>query len=137
MIKEFQNEARWLSNFHPVRVKMYGIEYPSVEHAYQAAKEVNPTQRLRYLNCTPGNAKRLGRKAELRPDWNEVKLLVMEELVRRKFAHPDLRNKLLQTGNTELIEGNTWHDTFWGVCNGIGENHLGKIIMKIRKEIMA
>ena len=134
-IESFDGEWRWLSNFWPVKIVMYGIEYNSVENAYQASKELNPEMRLKYKNISPGKSKRLGRNAQLRPDWNERKLEFMEELLRRKFAHPELRSKLLMTGDAQIIEGNAWHDTFWGVCNGIGQNNLGKIIMKIRSEL--
>lgn len=134
-IDSFQGEYRFLSNFWPVKVIMYGIEYPSVENAFQAAKEVNPAHRAKYVNVTPGQSKQLGRKAYCRPDWNKIRLLVMEELVRRKFATPYLRKKLKDTGDAELIEGNEWGDTFWGICHDTGCNHLGKILMKIRSEI--
>jgi hypothetical protein len=84
---------------------------------------------------TPGESKKLGRRCPVREDWEEIKLSVMEELVRSKFSNPKLSQKLLETNDKLLVEGNTWGDTFWGVCNGRGENHLGKILMKVRSEL--
>ena len=73
----------------------------------------------------------------MRSDWLDVRLRLMKELVRRKFENPELRSLLLSTGTTVLVEGNQWGDTFWGVCKGVGENHLGLILMEIREELRA
>jgi len=59
----------------------------------------------------------------------------MTDLVRQKFSNPQLAKQLLDTKDFELIEGNTWGDTFWGVCSGKGQNNLGKILMQIRNEL--
>lgn len=136
MIKQFQGEYRFLSNFWLVKVLFEGKIYSSVEHAYQAAKTLDPKIREIIRNLSsPGMAKRYARKIELRPDWEKVKLGIMESLVRYKFLNnSDLMRKLKATGSEELIEGNLWGDTYWGVYNGKGENHLGKILMKIREE---
>jgi ribA/ribD-fused uncharacterized protein len=135
-ILEFQGEHRWLSNFWPVTVVLDGIAYPSVECAYQAAKTVILTERKQFTSLTAGQAKRAGKTVTMRKDWNEIKLDVMTHLVEQKFILNDvLRKKLLATGNEELIEGNAWNDTFWGVCKGKGANHLGKIIMGIRTKL--
>lgn len=134
-ITSFHGENRWLSNFWPVKVSFDGITYNSVEHAYQAAKTDNPTLRAIYMNCTAAAAKRTGRTFLIREDWEQMKLGVMENLLRQKFTHSPLREKLLATGNCKIVEGNTWGDVFWGVCKGKGENNLGKLIMKIRGEL--
>jgi ribA/ribD-fused uncharacterized protein len=134
-IAEFQREHRWLSNFWPAVVTLDNVSYPSVENAYQAAKTTNPLKRLIFVDISSVEAKRQGRKLQLRADWPSVRLTIMEYLVWQKFNHGPLRLKLRQTGDAELIEGNYWHDTFWGVCEGVGENHLGKILMKIRAEL--
>lgn len=134
-IKEFQGEYRWLSNFWPVEVVFDFITYPSIEHAYQAAKTRNIVAREAFRNCTAGEAKRMGRTLNIREDWEAVKLVVMEGLLRQKFLTPHFREKLLATGDCQIIEGNKWGDTFWGVCRGKGENHLGKLIMGIREEL--
>ena len=137
MIKSFKGKYEFLSNFATCRVVYNGVLYPTVEHAYQAAKCLHDEDRkvFRFID-TPGEAKRWGRVVTLRPDWESVKLSIMEDLVRQKFRNERLRKLLLETAGEELVEGNTWKDTFWGVCNGVGENNLGKILMKIREEIL-
>jgi N-glycosidase YbiA len=135
-IDKFDGGYRFLSNFYMHPVKLDGVIYPSSEHGYQAAKTLDPAQREIIRTCsTPGQAKRAGKKVSLRPDWESVKLQVMEDLVRQKFNSPGLKELLLSTNNDELVEGNAWGDTYWGVCNGRGQNHLGKILMKVRQEL--
>jgi ribA/ribD-fused uncharacterized protein len=113
------------------------LVYPTVEHAFQAAKTLDPTGREMIRRATsPKQAKALGYKVKLRPDWESVKLNVMEQCLREKFKPgTQLSQELLATGSRELVEGNTWNDTFWGVCRGQGKNHLGRLLMKIRKEL--
>lgn len=138
MIDQFEGEYRWLSNFWPAKVLLDAVEYQSTEHAYQAAKTNDEIERMRIKDAkTPGQAKRLGRKVNVRSDWENCKLSVMENLLRQKFAIPELRQKLLDTGDQELLEGNNWHDVFWGIDlkTREGKNHLGKLLMKIRNEI--
>lgn len=136
-IEKFSDAWKVLSNFYACPVMYEGKEYPTVEHAYQAAKTTDEEIReyIRTLSA-PGLAKKAGKMVDLREDWEEVKIQVMEDLCRQKFTQdPFCRSKLLHTEDAELIEGNTWGDTFWGVCKGKGKNHLGKILMKIRQEI--
>jgi ribA/ribD-fused uncharacterized protein len=136
MIDSFKGENRFLSNFWPAEVMLDGMLFPTVEHAYVAAKTLDPEKRaeIRLVN-TAGQVKRLGRTLDLRTDWDKVKLTIMEDLVRQKFQHPELAALLLATGDQELVEGNTWGDTFWGVCFDVGCNHLGLILMKVRDEL--
>jgi|ERR1019366_3668919 ribA/ribD-fused uncharacterized protein len=135
-IKGFRGRYRWLSNFWPADVILDGMVFGTVEGAYQAAKTLDLTHRRTIAGLAkPGQAKRFGRKLKVRDDWHEVKLKVMEDLLRQKFAHPDLRQKLLGTGDAYLEESNTWRDFWWGVCDGKGENHLGRLLMKIRQEL--
>ncbi len=138
-IDAFKHEYRFLSNFHPAAVVYEGVEYPSSEHAYQAAKTLDPIARQRVLALrSPFEAKKAGRQVALRPDWEAVKSAVMLEVVRDKFTrNEDLGRLLVATGGVELVEGNTWGDTVWGVCNGRGENRLGKILMFVREELRA
>jgi N-glycosidase YbiA len=137
IIDSFSGDYRFLSNFHPSRVTFKGMEYRTVEHAYQAAKTNDISLRKKIANAaTPGMAKYIGRKLFLRDDWDAVKLSIMNDLVRQKFtAHPCLAAQLLATGDDALIEGNWWGDIYWGVCRGRGENHLGKILMAVRAEL--
>ncbi len=136
-IASFSGEYRYLSNFWPAEVTFEGHRYPSVEHAYQAAKTLDAEARARIAALpTPSEAKRAGRALTYRADWDRVKLDVMERCVRDKFInHAVLGAKLLATGEAELVEGNDWGDEFWGVCEGRGANHLGKILMKVRAEL--
>lgn len=137
-IESFSGDHRWLSNFYPCLIEYEGTYYHTVENAYQAAKTLDKQMRLRIAAATPGQAKRLGRKVALRSDWEVVKLEVMATLVRQKFSDPDLGRLLNDTGAAEIIEGNTWNDTTWGMVwrdgKWVGENHLGKILMEVRRE---
>ena len=135
MIREFQGNHRWLSNFTLVEVTLDGIKYPSTENAYQAAKTLNAEQRKQFETITSGQAKRAGRRVDVRADWDDVKLAVMEDLTRQKYTQEPFRSKLLATGSRVIQEGNAWGDTFWGICKGVGKNHLGKLIMKVRSEL--
>jgi ribA/ribD-fused uncharacterized protein len=136
-IDQFTGDYDFLSNFHPSPIEVDGIVYSTVEHAFQAAKTFDLEEKQAVAQAaTPGIAKRKGRKVQLRPDWEQVKVGIMEELVRLKFTtYPDLGEQLLATGDAELVEGNNWNDTFWGVCRGKGRNALGKILMKVRSEL--
>ena len=129
MISLFRDEYFFLSNFYPVEIKLDGIVYPNAETAFQAQKTLDVEERRKFsMLKNPVQTKRLGRKVKLRDDWEEVKLEIMTEIVSQKFLqHPHLIEMLLQTGDEELVEGNKWD-----VCKGKGENHLGKILMKIR-----
>lgn len=142
IIDSFMGEYRWLSNYHYCTIVYDNITYPSTEHAYQALKSLNNKDRMRIAALpTPKEAKQAGFTVELRPNWDNIKLSIMEEVLRLKFAHPDLKQKLLDTGDATLIEGNYWHDNFFGVCtcdnckNKIKNNNLGKLLMEIREEL--
>ena len=137
VIDRFTGDYDFLSNFHPSPIEVDGVLYPTVEHAFQAAKTEDPEEKRGAAEApTPGSAKRKGRKVQLRSDWEQVKVGIMEDLVRLKFmTHPDLREQLLATGDAQLVEGNNWNDRFWGVCRGQGRNQLGIILMKIRLEL--
>ena len=135
-ITHFRGPYRWLSNFWPAKVTLDGMEFSSVEHGYQAAKTLDLDVRSRIAALTtPGEAKRMGRKLVVREGWDGMKLAVMEALLRQKFADADLRQKLLDTGDAYLEEGNSWGDVWYGVCNGVGENHLGRLLMAIRDDL--
>lgn len=134
LIDAFEAEHFFLSNFYPSPISYEGKEFSTVEHIYQAHKATNELdfERIRRTS-TPAQAKRLGRKIKIRDDWELVKLPLMSVFVTLKFdQNPDLLLLLRSTGSAELIEGNWWGDTYWGICNGKGENFLGKILMNVR-----
>jgi hypothetical protein len=118
-------------------IELGSVEYPSSEHAYQAAKTKDKKMRKKIARQpTAWQAKKLGQEVELREDWEERKVEIMYRILRAKFTqHKKLKEMLFDTGDAELIEGNTWGDTFWGVCEGKGENKLGKLLMLLREEL--
>lgn len=137
MIQRFRGKYSFLSNFAACPMIYEGINYPTAEHAFQAAKfEDEKTKRhIADLN-TPVEAKRYGRIAgPPRKGWGTLRLQVMEEILRIKFSKEAFKDSLLRTGDEELIEGNDWGDKFWGVSDGEGSNYLGKLLMKIRDEM--
>ena len=129
---------KFLSNMEPCKVYYKGVLFPSVENAYQASKAVDFTTMGQFQHCNPYEAKKLGKKVTMREGFNDKRLPIMESLLRQKFSYlnPALRQKLINTQGIELIEVNTWNDTYWGVCRGQGENHLGKLLMKIRDDLL-
>ena len=141
MIKNFEGEYAFLSNFYFSPMIIDNVVYTTNEHFFQAMKSLNPKERQAIvLAPTPGKAKCLGRKVSLRKDWEDIKEEIMLTGLRHKFSNPELRKKLLATGNEELIEGTTWHDNYWGICDceacgGQGKNRLGKLLMQVREEL--
>lgn len=139
-ISNFRGEYRFLSNFFPCDVHAIWnedhVSVGTVEHAFQAAKAMNRKDFDAICRAEmPADAKRMGRRIVMRSAWDAVKMGIMENLLREKFDNKVLAARLLDTGDAELIEGNTWGDEYWGVCEGKGENHLGKLLMKIRGEL--
>lgn len=133
---KFRGEYAFLSNFFqlPEPIKYDTKSFNTVEHAYQYAKCLLGSDRLAvFMAETPSKAKRIGSKVKKVPDWNSKKYSVMLELVRLKFSIPELRTRLLNIEGT-IVEENHWNDTYWGVCNGVGQNNLGKILMTVRQE---
>ena len=134
IINEFKGEYYFLSNFYNTPVEYNGLKYLNNEAAFHAQKDLSRAEE--FVNLPPNLAKRLGRKVNLRKDWEDVKVDIMYEINVAKFTqNEDLKEMLLKTGSAKLIEGNTWHDTFWGVCNGEGRNELGKILERVRSEL--
>lgn len=132
----FRDDYFFLSNFYEVPITYNGIIYRSSEAAFQSMKTKDESLRKDFANLTPNESKKLGRKVKLREDWEDVKVDIMYEIVKQKFIqNPDLKDKLIATGNAYLEEGNTWGDKVWGTVNGEGFNHLGFILMKIREEL--
>lgn len=145
MINNFADEYDFLSNFYvqDIPINVDGIIYYSVEAAFQASKTLDLELRLQIAKCTPGQSKREGRKLLLREDWDIIKNDVMLQCLREKFKITSYWKKLQDTGGHFLLEGNTWHDNYWGNCNCLGcrnragENVLGKLLMKVRHESRA
>lgn len=141
VIREFQGTHSFLSNFWTAPVKLDGLQYPTVEHAYQAAKTLDANERHSIQNASsPRQAKQLGRKVTKRQDWDTIKFDIMLDLLRQKFyRNGRLAALLTTTGSVVLEEGNLWHDTIWGICrckkHGTGNNRLGKFLMQIRSEL--
>lgn len=139
-VTSFQGEYRFLSNFWPCEVTFEGKVYSTTEAAYQAAKTLDESIREIFTSYNPFKAKKAGQSLEVRDDWNYKKVEVMLELQRKKYSDSNLKDLLLSTGDYYLIEGNTWHDNFWGDCscdkckNIEGLNVLGNQLMIVRKE---
>lgn len=138
MITSFTGQYYFLSNFYYWPIVYNGLVYKTNEHAYQAQKTLDIYYRELIRTCDkPGRAKYLGRNIILRPDWEEIKVIIMKKLLELKFTtNNKMGEMLLNTIPEELIEGNYWNDTFWGICNNKGLNHLGKLLMQRRNELV-
>jgi len=149
-IDRFIGRYRVLSNFYRCDIPCINPEmghdvpiiFPTVEHAYQAGKNLDVEYWQKIRQCkTPGQSKQAGKHIVLRPDWEKVKIDFMESLLNYKFSLPTPKRALISTNNARIVEGNFWHDNFWGDClckkceNKEGLNHLGKLLMKIRVKI--
>jgi len=136
-ITSFSGNFYFLSNFYPVRIVYEFEEYPSVEHAYQAAKTLDKDYRILIAKAeTAAKAKKIGMVVPLKENWEAEKIAVMRALLRSKFSNPKLKKLLLYTKSYKLVEGNWWGDTFWGVdMQGKGSNWLGKLLMELREEL--
>ena len=145
MIKFFRNKYFFMSNFYQAPVMFEGLLYTNNEAAYQSAKVADIECRtnlntsngaIDFTKLSPAQSRAAGRKVDLRKDWEEIKDQVMYDIVYDKFSrNKDLKEQLLATGDKELIESNTWNDTYWGVCRGVGKNMLGKTLMRVRSEL--
>ena len=138
-IASFSGDYRFLSNFAPIPggLEYEGLRFPTLEHAFAAAKSLDPAVRQAIAALpTPGQAKRAGRAVVLRADWEARKLTIMSELLTQKFSREPFASALRATGEAELVEGNNWGDRFWGVCDGEGQNHLGRLLMDLRARLV-
>lgn len=158
-IEYFEGRYFFLSNFFPILLEYDGAIYPTNEHAFQAAKTIDPLERIVFQDpkSSPSDAKKLGRAITLRHDWEQVKNSIMKEQLLEKFSmnHPVYLNHLLSTEDRTLVEGNLWHDNIWGNCHCMdnlnartpfgtkahcvnnGENRLGLLLMEVRAERLA
>jgi len=145
----FRGTYRFLSNFYnfetPMRKVIYSntqphiLHFKSVESFYMAMKTTNPLLRVKISSASGAEAKRLGKLLDIREDWDDIKEDVMLYALRYKFStlNPQLRQKLINTGDSYLQEGNWWNDKYWGVCLKTceGLNRLGCLLMDVRGEI--
>ena len=136
-IDEFKDQYRFLSNFYPSPFYFNKEMYKTNEHFFQAKKMATEEEAQLIIACDhPQEAKSMARTLTMEPKWSIHKDFVMLLGLRLKFlSNPFLTKMLLDTRNIELIEGNTWNDTYWGVCNGVGLNKLGKALMIVREEL--
>ena len=135
-IHGFFREHRYLSNYHVCEVPWLGQTFTSTEAAFQATKSMDPEEWARFALYDPSTSKVEGRKVKIREDWEEVKEDVMFVVNYIKFcSHPELAEKLLATGDKELVEDNWWQDRYWGRHFGDGKNMLGITLMQVRDRI--
>lgn len=147
MIDFFKDEYAFLSNFYPSPIKVEldnetSMIAPTAEHLFHFMKTPSIEEGIAILAApTPDEAKRLGRKCLLRKDWEDIKDKAMYAILAYKFTIPELREKLLATGDEYLEEGTYWHDNYWGNCHCekcvdiVGQNKLGLLLMEIREDI--
>ncbi len=152
MIDSLTGRYRFLSNFYPSKIEHNGIIYPTVEHFYVAMKikegQMIKTKYMTTEDCrqmiskmsSAASVKNLGKTFKIRSDWDNIKLKVMEWALNEKFKDKDLSDLLVSTNGEEIVEGNYWHDNFFGICScksceGKGQNHLGKLLVSIREKI--
>lgn len=135
-IDRFRGEYEFLSNFYPAKLAFDGVVYENSESAYQAQKLADPNAREQFTHRYADEAKRMGQKVNIREDWDQVKLECMRNIVEAKFTqNPRLAKRLVETGSRELVEGNHWGDTYWGIDlrSREGENNLGRLLMELRE----
>ena len=139
MIKKFK-----FSNFQLLDEPFtyQGLKFYYVETFYVAMKTLNFELQHEISKMKPGESKKFGRNIELRSDWEDIKIRVMEFALEKKFAPgTSWYKKLKQTKDEYLVETNYWHDNIWGNCmcqkcqDIPGQNLLGKLLMEIRKRI--
>jgi len=131
----FRNEYAFLSNMYPCEIKYKGMTFSCTEAAYQSQKTSDPEMQKEFQEYTGVQAKKMGRLLEMDPNFEERKLQIMTELIDIKFEIPELAAALTKVKGP-IIEDNTWGDTFWGKCSGVGENHLGHILAMKRLHLL-
>lgn len=142
-IDSFRGQYGFLSNFDFAKAILEGVEYPTSEHAFQAAKFLSIETRLYVRDlASPADTKRFAKEmysqGKTRADWLTIRDSVMFMVLMSKFSNPILKARLLGTGDAQLIEGNTWHDCYWGACTcprcqGRPKvNRLGQLLMLVR-----
>lgn len=137
-IMTFRGGFYYLSNFFETYIAYKGLVFTNSEAAFQSQKTYNSQDWEKFTSMSASEAKRAGRRSYLREDWEDVKDSIMREVIKAKFdCNPILKEALLNTGNKYLEEGTTWHDHYWGTCEGVGRNRLGTMLMQLRDEYKA
>lgn len=147
-IEQFKGETRFLSSMYRFKVPILtsaGLWVYTAEHVYQPDKFTQRHDHWRVAEAERGiDSKNLAHEFEaegapMRENWEDIKLGRMNQIVRDKFfRNPDIAQMLVNTGDQQIVEGNTWEDRYWGVCppgSDNGENNLGKILMDVRAEL--
>ena len=139
-ITTFRDEHGWLSNMADCEIKYGDLVFKSTEAFYQAMKTKDKDIRALFTKYDGQTSKREGRKLSLRSDWEIVKDDVMKFALSKKFSKEPFKSLLLSTGDVDIIEGNYWHDNYFGICScakcgNKGLNKLGKMIMEIRNNL--
>jgi len=141
-INSFRGDFAFLSNFFvgaPI-VDWRGNKWETTEHFYQSKKTNNIDDKIKIMEAfSPGKSKKIGRTVEIIDNWDELKIGVMRQALMLKFEQwPKYKEYLIQMEGYELVEGNWWHDNFWGNCfcdrceSITGTNMLGKLLMELR-----
>lgn len=137
VVKNFRDRFDFLSNFYPCKITIGDVTYNNAEAAFQAAKLVNKSERAAFAKLSGKEARAMGRKIPLRSDWNKIRVGVMRYVLAQKFyQNSELIDRLIFPSNLYFVEENSWNDTFWGVCNGVGQNILGRLLMEFRDSII-
>lgn len=128
----FREKYWFLSNMYPCELRINGLVFSCAEAAFQSFKTTDLEERKKFQNINGFEAKKLGKRIKLREDWNNIRLDVMDAVLKVKFKqHPELY-KLLKSINEPIVEDNNWNDMFWGRCNGKGKNYLGCLLERIK-----
>lgn len=136
----YEREFYPFSNFSSFMLEWKGQLYMTSEHAYQTEKFTDPEiiQQIKEARSAHDAFKIAREHGDIvRPDWLNVRVQVMEEIIKAKIAqHSYVKQKLIESGNREIVE-DSWRDDFWGWGpNKDGQNQLGKIWMKLRSELI-
>lgn len=141
-ITRFRGDYYFLSNMYPctIYISTLSTTFKSSESAFQACKCKDREDFKKFIPMDGFQAKAyskvIKKEGKQWENWDNIKLSIMKSLIAIKFSEgSELAQRLLNTGDAELIEVNSWGDTFWGVCNEVGENHLGNLLMERREEL--
>lgn len=137
VIRGFFGRNAWLGNSYPVKFRLHGMFWKSVDHYIFACRAIKESDRDAVRNAkTPIEARVISKEIKWRPDWKEADAKNVNEAVEAKFTqNAELGRKLIYTRDIELVHENRWNDKLWGVCDDEGENLLGKLLMEVRDRI--